>query len=292
MPRNFDQLLKDLNSATAVGSLSETYENVLLPDVLAFGANVESSPTQDNIAQWLRVYSIISGLAIEGAPEITERLAAAHPAEYDLALKSLPAPVQSDSNALILATHGPAFTFKDLETATSEIFASSTISAALSGGLPVLATFVATAAMDTSRVARYTGTLTVYDPNKNVIGTYSASTGGFVADYKKQNGPTPPGLYIVSNYRSDRTGAPGMSRGGISYSFDLSEVVPTAYRPGVYRSAFRIHPDGPPPGTHGCVGVDEDGATLRDCAQKLSQTLQSGHFQLLVSYGSNPLATS
>src|SRR5437660_765484 len=105
-----------------------------------------------------------------------------------------------------------------------------------------------------------------------------------ITDYRRKNGPTPPCYFFVDNYRSNRGNTPGMKRHGVSYSFDLNEL----HRTGT-RGAFRIHPDGPPPGTHGCVGIAEDREKLLECAHKLDELRQQGRFRLAVKYGARPV---
>ena len=103
------------------------------------------------------------------------------------------------------------------------------------------------------------------------VDSFQATTGGNARLYSQRNGPTPPGRYRVSNYRPNRN-ISGMTLDGVSYSFDVEEVNQTE----VYgRSALRIHPDGPPPGTRGCIGVLGPAFEQRRATLALNSALQT-----------------
>jgi len=94
------------------------------------------------------------------------------------------------------------------------------------------------------------GALTYYDVMGNPVGTYSATSGSPAYD------PLPPGDYTGTNLRS-RTKR-GMVCDGSGWSLDLQPNFSTD------RTDLRIHPDQPPRGTQGCIGIAcSDAARLR-----------------------------
>ncbi|MBZ9959323.1 L,D-transpeptidase [Mesorhizobium sp. BR1-1-14] len=278
MARAFEDLLNQLNNAATANDLIKAYEDILEPDVLEFGETTIREPSVERIAQWLQLYSSVSDLSLEGAADITQRFYETRRDLFEQAIDTLIGKARQDAMDFVDSRNAPDMSMSELEALTLDAFPS----AILADAPRPLAIFAATTSISPGSVRRYDGTLTVFNSSRQIIGTYAASTGGFVADFRRKNGPTPPGLFDVSHYRPDRGNTPGMRRDGVSYSFDLNELRHTGSR-----SAFRIHPDGPPPGTHGCIGVDENSAQLRDCASKLNETLmaQDGRFRLAVSYG-------
>lgn len=105
----------------------------------------------------------------------------------------------------------------------------------------------------------FEGTMDLLRADRTVIESFDISTGGGAASHKTQNGPLPPGRYLATNFRI-RNDVGGMIRDGIGYSVDLD---PCDGTPVYGRDLFRIHPDGAPFGTRGCVGVQGNGATQR-----------------------------
>ncbi|TFZ54828.1 hypothetical protein E4V01_24490 [Methylorubrum sp. Q1] len=272
----FDDLIGQIDAVEADGSksLAQVYEDELQERVLAFGNSVQSSPSRVGVADWLRLFARLSSLSVEAPAELTARLWDDHRALVEEALAGL------DANSRRAVEEFLA-SLDDADLALSD-FAFEPPADVLAGDTPVLATFTIEDSFDGSRRKVWTGRLTVSNRQGQVVGDYAATTGGFVADYRKRNGPTPPGTYKVSNHRPNRHGAPGMERDGIAYSFDLVETDGT---PVFGRSALRIHPDEAPAGTHGCVGIAEGAASLRDCETKLAAALAGGAFRLRVIYG-------
>ncbi len=85
---------------------------------------------------------------------------------------------------------------------------------------------------------------------------------------------TPSGEYMVDTPRLRNES--GFTRGGIGFSFNISPDPPG-------RSYIRIHPDGNPPGTQGCLGLVVDGATLQKFYDDLSDYIkQHGQMRLKV----------
>ncbi len=98
----------------------------------------------------------------------------------------------------------------------------------------------------------------------------------------------PQGLYQVRAHRNSRTDA-GFVRDGVGFSF----IIEDANRPGsdkMYdrragrdRTYLRIHPDGAPRGTAGCIGLTGDAATLRRFRDDMNAELrQPGVYKLRV----------
>ena len=272
------EILARIATARALGSeaFPEAFENTVLPLVADFGRDAVTHVTEQSTEGWLRVFAALPDLSLEGPPETTARLWDEHRAVFLDALGRLSPSEQAEVKRFTAALDAP-----DLDIAAFETDASEPALAADTG--PVLARFVVTDSFDGARRRVWAGKLAVFGRDGRRLAEYAARTGGFVADFRLPNGPTPPGTYRVGNYRSNRTGAPGMTRDGVSFSFDLKEVDGTAV---FGRSALRIHPDQAPPGTHGCIGIAEDGDGLRSCAKMLAENLASDHARLVVSYGS------
>jgi len=96
------------------------------------------------------------------------------------------------------------------------------------------------------------GVFSLIADDGTVIASIAANTGGFVSDFRKHNGPIPPGKYRISNYRSPRNDeGTAMRYFDVSFSFSLDPIDTNVFG----RDGLDIHPDGPPPGTHGCIGL-------------------------------------
>jgi hypothetical protein len=274
MSSNETQILPRIEAAKKLGQSAfvETFEQELNDPVVRLGNEVLAHPSVDRVANWLRIFAQIANLSLEGPSDITAKLRDKHRDVFDEALPSL-----SPDERRIIEDFADSLDEADLD------IAAFTSPARALSQTQVLARFIVTESFDGSRKRVWRGKLVVLDRDRNQAGIYTAQTGGFVADYRRPNGPTPPGTYKVSNYRPNRFKAPGMVRDGVAFSFDLNEVDGT---PVFGRSAFRIHPDQDPPGTHGCIGVAEKAAGLRDCAAKLERNLKDvGPFHISVIYG-------
>lgn len=274
-----DELIKFLLAAIKNDKIEETYENGLDQLIIAFGENLLQDANENNIFYWLNIFAPISDISLEGPADITLELYKNHRDEFLSAMKKLPPDALFEIEDFISAINDEGLSFEQLEIATRDAISKSTNFEILSSTLPVLAKFIINQENTERKVKRYTGYLTILNQNGNEIGRYNATTGGFVASYRRKNGPTPPGYFIVSRYRT-RT-KQWATRDGVGYTFDLDEINRTGKR-----SAFRIHPDGAPPGTHGCIGIVEDAEKLKDCRDKIKANLSSvQEFRLLVEYG-------
>jgi hypothetical protein len=90
------------------------------------------------------------------------------------------------------------------------------------------------------------GRLSLYNDDGSLMGTWNATSGPF------GKGRLPSGLYGVGNFRDNRTTKGMVCPGsGSGYSVDLSPQMSTVGD----RTNLEIHPDQPPIGTKGCIGV-------------------------------------
>jgi len=89
------------------------------------------------------------------------------------------------------------------------------------------------------------GTLTLFNDDGSRMGSWGATSGG------RRYSPLPAGRYAVGNLRDNRTKKGMVCPGEAGYSIDLLPQMSTVGD----RQELRIHPDQPPVGTQGCVGV-------------------------------------
>jgi hypothetical protein len=90
------------------------------------------------------------------------------------------------------------------------------------------------------------GMLSLIADDGTVFKSIEANRGGFVSDFRKHNGPIPPGKYRISNFRSPRNDeGTAMRDFDVSFSFSLDPIDTNVFG----RDGLDIHPDGPPPGT-------------------------------------------
>src|SRR5262249_32631056 len=125
------------------------------------------------------------------------------------------------------------------------------------------------------------GTFTFREGSDRASSSYLCNSGGGARNSHSRNGPIPPGVYRVSNYRPNRRTA-GMVLNGVGFSFDLDPVNGT---PVYGRSLFRIHPDGGSPGTNGCIGIRESKQMLLDAETRISNSIRkAGPFNITVTH--------
>jgi beta-N-acetylglucosaminidase len=128
------------------------------------------------------------------------------------------------------------------------------------------------------------GVLSILADDGTVIASIEANTGGFVSDFRKHNGPIPPGKYSISNYRSPRNDeGTAMRYFDVSFSFSLTPIENTDV---FGRDGLDIHPDGPPPGTHGCIGLVAQTRQQLESFRDLLRAHTSGgsHLAVTVQY--------
>ncbi len=132
-----------------------------------------------------------------------------------------------------------------------------------------------------ARFMMITGELSVPD-RTNGSRVYKVNTGGYGSSYRFKDGPTPPGTYsVIGPFPPDPR---GMTRGPVGFKFIL--LPRTLQVPGGdLRGDFCIHPDGPPPGTLGCLGISEDGTVLEECRTLIAGLVSSNSsLKLTVDY--------
>lgn len=102
-------------------------------------------------------------------------------------------------------------------------------------------------------------------------------TGGGSSSHKITNGPCPPGRYTAHGFRLRND--LGFVVDGVGYSINLDERDGTA----VYsRKYFRIHPDGWPFGTKGCLGMQGDKAAQRAAMKAFKDQLDAAEGRRVV----------
>jgi len=115
------------------------------------------------------------------------------------------------------------------------------------------------------------GRLDWVDNKGNVTGSWSANSGGYgggKSPLKGDDRRAQPGEYKVDNYRPNRGGL--FASDGVGYTFDLTSK--DGHDP---RGDLRIHPDGGEAGTHGCLGLREPAAKLKEFEKRMSDYLKT-----------------
>lgn len=265
---------------------SDVFDDRVEPALSEFGARVRQEGAGDArlLAEWLAIQARIATLAVGVATDVTFDLFRANPERLRDVARSLPDAEQATLARLFAEFDGeedvPAESLREEEafrsrTAEAQDFAADRPAARVLGAFTGSGTFRSARGFDAVK-----GLLTISSPGGDVLGRYEVTSGGGARTFRMTNGPTPPGIYRVSNHRPGRTTV-GMVRDGVGFSFDLDPVDDTpVYR----RSLFRIHPDGSSPGTNGCLGIVGDAATQRDCESTIAGLLSGGPFRVTVAY--------
>jgi hypothetical protein len=286
MSQSAENLAESIDDASRQGTLFETFATSLAGPVFELAQSVQQNPTLENVRDWLAVFAGLSALSIEGPAETTLALLKEDRTQFETAEKTLAPEDQNVIAAFVASLDAKDLTLDDLAAESAAIAEHPHIEEA--PGAPVPATlgqFVISQSFDGSRVRLYQGTFSVTDRTGAPLGIFQARTGGFVADFKTRNGPTPPGLYKIV---TTLPGIAGMTLNDVTFCFLLAPVG----RTDVFgRSGLCIHPDGPPPGTHGCIGINEDAGNLRRCSQAVSGLMNNGPVGISVEYvSSTPVA--
>jgi RHS repeat-associated protein len=117
------------------------------------------------------------------------------------------------------------------------------------------------------------GTVIFY-VNGKPVATYPANSGGWKSEDSMVAGNdtrTPPGHYYGTNFRT-RYDKAGMVRAGVGFSLDLNPLFYTN------RTLLRMHPDGPPVGSEGCVALSCGANGLRDFSSRVGTYLKQSPF--------------
>jgi hypothetical protein len=283
MPQSLQALMSAIANASQKGALFETYASSLAGPVADFAQSVLQNPTQDGVRDWLTLYARLSALSVEGPAEATATLLEQHKAVFEAAEASL-APQDREAIAAFAASLAAKdLTLDELVAESASLSKAPQIEAAPSAPPPpTLVRFTISQSFDGSRVRLYQGSVSIVDRTGAALGTFQARTGGFVADFKTHNGPIPPGLYKID---ASLTPIAGMTLNGVSFCFLLAPAGGTDV---FGRSGLCIHPDGPPPGTHGCIGINESADVLNQCSQTLADLRAGGSVGVFVEYEAAP----
>ncbi|WP_448670438.1 hypothetical protein [Pseudoxanthomonas mexicana] len=104
----------------------------------------------------------------------------------------------------------------------------------------------------------FEGRVDILKADGSIIDSFDFVTGSGSRSHTITNGPLPPGRYSAHAFRMRDD--PGFVVDGIGYSINLDERDGTKVNG---RKYFRIHPDGWPRGTKGCIGISGDKARQR-----------------------------
>jgi hypothetical protein len=285
MSQTAESLAKAIEDASQKGVLFETFATSLADSVSELAQSVRQNPTRENMRDWLTVFARLSALSIEEPADTTVALLEQNKEQFEAAEKILSADDQKAVGAFVASLDAKDLTLDDLSAESAAIANQPQVQAAPAAPLPAtLGRFVISQSFNGSRVRLYEGTFSLTDQNGASLGMFHARTGGFIADFKTRFGPIPPGFYkIATTLRS----IAGMTLNGVTFCFLLAPVG----RTDVFgRSGLCIHPDGPPPGTHGCIGINEDAADLNRCSRTLSDLMRNGPVGISVEYASTRVA--
>lgn len=266
---------------------TEYYDSVVAPLIERAASSVRADLNPENLESWLYIQSSTMDFAIEGITDVTYYLLQQFPRDLERVVTLLPDTEQARIERLLREFQGQENMSAEIvereEASTSERISRLVEvldnRSRLNSG--VLGEFVGANTIQSSRgfpIIR--GTFTIFARNGEEAGSYNTTTGGGSRSYRTTNGPLPPGVFLVSNHRQNRTTA-GMVLHEIGYSFDVD---PTDGTPVFGRSLFRIHPDGGNEGTNGCLGVRETAGRLRECETQIAELLESGPFKIMVRH--------
>lgn len=253
------------------------FDDVLMPQAELLSKKVISDPSAAQLREWLQVQAMTVDYAVDGISDVTFDLWKKQPDAVAAAAKRLPA----EARARILQL---LHEFSPDETDAAPQPASRSVQALGAADISLHGAFVGTSTFTSARnfpVAH--GAFTLFSRPDAPLGTFTANCGGGARNHLKRNGPTPPGIYRVSNHRPNRTTS-GMVRLGVGFSFDLDPAAGTQV---FGRSMFRIHPDGNSPQTNGCIGLRESAENLKKAEKLILRLMQEngGSFRISLRHG-------
>lgn len=237
---------------------TDFYDGIVAPLIADSAAAVDVNGEPDTLTQWLHIQAAALGFALEGITEVTYELSQSFPAELRQAVTELPEEQRIRIERLLNEFQGgenlPREIIERDEARRDTEFDS--IAERLDTEPPsVTGIFGAFVGSGTSTSSRgfpvVQGTFTLFNADGSTLDAFDVNTGG--------------------GARTFRTTV-GMVFNGVGYSFDLD---PTDGTQVFGRSLFRIHPDGQPIGTNGCLGVRENAARQRRCEAHLVELLQA-----------------
>jgi hypothetical protein len=269
----------DMNTLRALpqDERSGFFDDVLMPRAQLFSKNVVEDPQGARLGQWLQVQAMTADFAVDGISDVTYDLWKQRPEAVEAAAKRLPA----DARARVLQLLREFL--PDSEEAAPEPAAGSARAlgardTSLNGAFIGESTFTSVRGFPVAH-----GTFTLFSPPGTKLASFTANCGGGARNHLKRNGPTPPGIYRVSNHRPNRT-TDGMVLNGVGFSFDLNPAAGTEV---FGRSMFRIHPDGNSPQTNGCIGLRETRENLQKAERLIVRLLaeNGGSFKISLRHG-------
>ena len=71
MSSSVDDLVNEIGEASRSGNLFETYVSKLATPISQLAQNVRSSPTEENMKDWLTVYARLAPLAVKLPSDVT-----------------------------------------------------------------------------------------------------------------------------------------------------------------------------------------------------------------------------
>lgn len=253
------------------------FDDVLMPQAELFSRKVLDDPSAARLREWLQVQAMTADFAVDGISDVTFDLWKRQPGAVEASAKRLPAEARARVLQL-LQEFSPENEEEAPQPAANSARALGARDISLHGAFQGESTFTSARGFPVAH-----GTFTLFSQPGTALGKFIANCGGGARNHLKRNGPTPPGVYRVSNHRPNRT-TKGMVRLGVGFSFDLDPAAGTEV---FGRSLFRIHPDGGNPQTNGCIGLRETAENLKK-AQKLIVRLMEengGSFRISLRHG-------
>jgi hypothetical protein len=253
------------------------FDDVVMPQAELLSKKVMDDPSSARLREWLQVQAMTVDFAVDGISDVTFDLWKQQPEAVEAAARRLPAEAREQVLQL-LQEFSPDGEEAAPPPAARSARALGARDISLHGAFVSESTFTSARGFPVAH-----GTFTLFSQPGTVLGKFTANCGGGASGHRKRNGPTPPGIYRVSNHRPNRT-TKGMVRLGIGFSFDLDPAAGTQV---FGRSLFRIHPDGGNPQTNGCIGLRETAENLKK-AEKLIMRLMAengGSFRISLRHG-------
>jgi hypothetical protein len=253
------------------------FDDVVMPQAELLSKKVIADPSPARLREWLQVQAMTVDFAVDGISDVTFDLWKAQPEAVEATAERLPAEARARVAQLL-----HEFSQDDQDSAAQPAARSARGLAArdisLHGAFQGESTFTSARGFPVAH-----GTFTLFSRPGTKLASFTANCGGGARNHLKRNGPTPPGIYRVSNHQPKRTTV-GMVRLGVGFSFDLDPAAGTEV---FGRSLFRIHPDGGSPQTNGCIGLRETAENLKQ-AEKLIVRLMAengGSFRISLKHG-------
>jgi hypothetical protein len=269
----------DINSMRAMQEEERSgfFDDVVMPQAEFLSKKVREDPSAAKLREWLQVQAMTVDFAVDGISDVTFELWKEHPDAVEAVAKRLPAEARARILQL-LQEFSPESDEESPQPAARSARALGARDIGLHGAFQGESTFTSARGFPVAH-----GTFTLFSQPGTALGKFTANCGGGARNHLKRNGPTPPGIYRVSNHRPNRTTA-GMVRLGVGFSFDLDPAAGTQV---FGRSLFRIHPDGGNPQTNGCIGLRESAENLKKAERLILRLMEEngGSFRISLRHG-------